>query len=544
MKNSKSKIYNVIRLLLTATILVITTSFGDRPVEENAVITENVKDFGAKGDGKSDDTQAIQKAIDKVASQGGGKVFVPDGVYMIRADRTDYLSDDGGIALQNNIHLFLSQGATLKAFPTSRDTYVILRVYNKRNVTIEGGTIEGERDEHLGTDGEWGYGVSINGGKDIVVKNLTAKDCWGDGINIKNLRGAKRGDPLEDYLPVNVIVDNVRCFNNYRQGMSIEGGVNIRVSNSHFSFTHGIAPACGIDVEPAQGFHYVIGLLIENCVFEENRQSGILIMGGCVHVVNVVNCSFINNKDEEAQFKTFNQSRDITVRACHFERNKETGSRTGILFQNAETLTATNNTLINNFIELRTVPTRNFIGITRNVTISKNNIKADTGMPYAFKSSGNILGLTIEGNTFDFNHSEAIGSEFFQLSGERIVFTNNTLLGLNHGIQVVNAPGASITNNAIHGSAVEAGYILNSPNTVFSNNIISGAAHSNPDAASFRILSGSDHSRFVNNQIYQTSKIPVSGKYKAYGAFAKDWTVIGAILEDNIFYRSDDNDNL
>jgi len=41
----------------------------------------DVLDFGAKGDGRTDDTRAIQSAIDKAAEVGGG-VFVPPGTYL------------------------------------------------------------------------------------------------------------------------------------------------------------------------------------------------------------------------------------------------------------------------------------------------------------------------------------------------------------------------------------------------------------------------------------------------------------------------------
>lgn len=44
-----------------------------------------VLDFGAKGDGVTDDTEAFQAAIDYMKSVGGGGVFVPEGKYVIRS---------------------------------------------------------------------------------------------------------------------------------------------------------------------------------------------------------------------------------------------------------------------------------------------------------------------------------------------------------------------------------------------------------------------------------------------------------------------------
>jgi hypothetical protein len=47
-------------------------------VEPKSPLVVNVRDKGAKGDGRSDDTESIQTAIDEVAGTGG-TVLVPGG---------------------------------------------------------------------------------------------------------------------------------------------------------------------------------------------------------------------------------------------------------------------------------------------------------------------------------------------------------------------------------------------------------------------------------------------------------------------------------
>ena len=48
---------------------------------DDEYVTLNVKDFGAKGDGETDDTLFIQCAIN--ACPKGGRVYIPEGVYKI-----------------------------------------------------------------------------------------------------------------------------------------------------------------------------------------------------------------------------------------------------------------------------------------------------------------------------------------------------------------------------------------------------------------------------------------------------------------------------
>ena len=64
----------------------------------------NVKTYGAKGDGTTLDTQAIDKAIDAANAAGGGTVYFPAG---------DYLSVT--IHLKSNVALYIDQGASIVA---------------------------------------------------------------------------------------------------------------------------------------------------------------------------------------------------------------------------------------------------------------------------------------------------------------------------------------------------------------------------------------------------------------------------------------------
>lgn len=52
-------------------------AFGYSSSSLESLVTANVLDFGAKGDGVTDDTQAIQRAINFVASKHGGTVYFP-----------------------------------------------------------------------------------------------------------------------------------------------------------------------------------------------------------------------------------------------------------------------------------------------------------------------------------------------------------------------------------------------------------------------------------------------------------------------------------
>jgi polygalacturonase len=71
----------------------------------------NVLDYGARGDGISDDTTPVQKAVDACVANGGGQVVLPGGKIFLT----------GAIILGSNVDFHLARGAVLKGSPRWQD---------------------------------------------------------------------------------------------------------------------------------------------------------------------------------------------------------------------------------------------------------------------------------------------------------------------------------------------------------------------------------------------------------------------------------------
>ena len=223
----------------------------------------DVTKVGATGSDSSDDTQAIQNALDKYDS-----VYIPDGTYYINVDRM--------LHLNSGQTLTLSEGATLQAMPTASGYYRIITISNVTDVAVSGGRIVGDRTVHTGSSGEWGMGIAVeNGSKDVAISNIAISNCWGDGVFL--------GDGA---TVSNVTLDNVVCDNNRRQGLSITNAVHVTITDCTFKNTNGTAPEAGIDIEPDAGYT-TSDITIKNTQCIGNAGSGIDLMGLAEYVRDI-----------------------------------------------------------------------------------------------------------------------------------------------------------------------------------------------------------------------------------------------------------------
>jgi parallel beta-helix repeat protein len=238
----------------------VTSSCASAPTSPLVV---NVRDEGAMGNGSTNDTAAIQAAVNQVAGTGG-TVLVPDGTYMI--DAVTHLK------LKSNMTLRMTSRAVLKAIPNNQGGYAIILIERASNLNVIGGTVQGERAQHTGTTGESGMGISIYSSSNVVIEGVTATDNWGDGFYIGRWDARYATNTNLKYC--SVIADN-----NRRQGLSITAVDGAVIKNSIFKNTGGTAPQVGIDLEPDSG-DTVKNVRILNSVFTGNRGPGIKLYNG------------------------------------------------------------------------------------------------------------------------------------------------------------------------------------------------------------------------------------------------------------------------
>jgi polygalacturonase len=196
----------------------------------------DVAQYGAKGDGKTKDTRALQAAIDACAATGG-TVRLRDGVFL-----------SGMLTLKSNVHLSIEKTATLKGTHDDADypdttpktdnsqlhncRKALLYAEGAKNLTIDGGgTIDGSghKKEWLGSsktcpERTRPMAIYIVQSEGVTIRDLTVKDAamWGvvnletDHLKIEHLHIHTPYGPTRDGIDVvdchHVVVEKCSIF--------------------------------------------------------------------------------------------------------------------------------------------------------------------------------------------------------------------------------------------------------------------------------------------------------------------------------------------
>jgi hypothetical protein len=227
--------------------------------------------FGARGDGSTDDTEALQRCFDQ--SPPGTVVRLRKGaVYLIDTNARPTNGQFGGVRIGARQIVDLN-GAELRALPSRHGQGAVIQAFGADGWQIRGpGRIVGERASHIGRAGEWGMGIAVfasNGWK--IGPGVEVSGCWGDGIYLGETRS---GGPCDRFT-----IDGVRVFDCRRNGITVVAGSNGRIRSADIRDINGIAPRGGICLEPNFPDRPNRNIEISGCRVHGDVQVGVYVTG-------------------------------------------------------------------------------------------------------------------------------------------------------------------------------------------------------------------------------------------------------------------------
>ncbi|MFD2613939.1 right-handed parallel beta-helix repeat-containing protein [Paenibacillus gansuensis] len=123
-------------------------------------------------------TKGINRALQWVSEQGIREVLLPAGLYLI--------DKDSRIEMVSNLTFVMDPGAVIQKESNGYARYETMMLGpGVENVTLIGGTYKGDRDTHDYSSGgthESGYGILLEGARNVVIDGVTVLGFTGDGI--------------------------------------------------------------------------------------------------------------------------------------------------------------------------------------------------------------------------------------------------------------------------------------------------------------------------------------------------------------------------
>ena len=209
---------------------------------------------------KNDNTRALQSALDS----GAKRVIIP-------YKATPWIS--GPLFLRSNQEIILEKGAILQA---KDDAFhginaKFLNLNQVENIMIKGysASIRMNRARYILPPfyrSESRHIINISGSRNIKIVGLSLTDGGGDGICIANGRG--------QYYAGNILLKDLKCLRNFRQGLSVSSAENLTVENCLFAETGGAPPASGVNLEPKNDNDRLKNIVFRNCRMKNNIGAG------------------------------------------------------------------------------------------------------------------------------------------------------------------------------------------------------------------------------------------------------------------------------
>lgn len=289
-------------------------------------VTKDIRSFGAKGDGKTDDHDAFVKAAAFFNQRkGNGKLVISKGTYIVGRQQINKNGSSFGwegkdvlhFSGINNFTIEGQAGAIVKyksglkygsfdpanGQPHNANGYFVNPPYAASlghcifldqctNVTISGVELNGNM-EGIQLGGSYGdvgrqlphYGVFIQNSRNIKVDRLKVHHFGLDGICVAN-KAAQQKDAI--------VLSNSTFEYNARQGLSWIGGNDLTVSNCGFNHigkaVFSSPPGAGVDIEaeygPCRNGHFI------KCTFNDNTGCCLVADSGDSGYCSFDDCTF------------------------------------------------------------------------------------------------------------------------------------------------------------------------------------------------------------------------------------------------------------
>jgi len=265
------------------------TGAQDRTVRGKLQETVSVKDFGAVGDGVTDDSAAFNNAIAAVGS--GGTVYC-EGSYKI--DSTVTLSS--GVSLVANFSAELTFDAAAN-FELSGVNDVENIIFNMNSTArqVLGTTVSNVNFKNCTAKNSTNNGFYFS----VGCSNITFEGCTATA----NTKAGFAVTGTESNAPNRIQFINCRAFSNGQGGISVSG--------------------TGELTSPAQTANYATNILISGCITNDNgttANSGIEFPYS--RYVSIVNCVSFSNVEHGISCQ---ESSDFSISGCICYQNSESG---------------------------------------------------------------------------------------------------------------------------------------------------------------------------------------------------------------------------